>query len=82
MEAKTLNFPKCLKLKRKLKKRGEKDLLLEEREHTEHLDLARQTAGGQGRFSVVEVVREDVVPQVGGARGHAKGRGTEEARAE
>lgn len=31
---------------------------------------------------MVQVVRADVVPQVGGAVGHAEGRGTEEAGAE
>lgn len=47
-----------------------------------HATLARQTARGQRRFSVVVVVRANVVPQVGGATGHPKGGGTEEARAE
>lgn len=49
---------------------------------TKHTNLARQTARGQGWFSVVVVVRADVVPQVGGATGYPEGRGTEEARAE
>lgn len=49
-------------------------------QHTKHAN--RQTAGGQRWFSVVVVVRADVVPQVGGATGHPEGRGTEEARAE
>lgn len=69
-----------------LLKRGEKTRLVEEDrqwcEHTKHANLARQTAGGQRWFSVVVVVRADVVPQVGGATGHPKGGGTEEARAE
>lgn len=51
-------------------------------EHTKHANLAWQTAGGQGWFSVEVVVRTYVVPQVGGATGHPEGRGTEEARAE
>lgn len=55
-------------------------------ERTEHANLARQTARGQRRFSVVVVVvvvmGADVVPQVGGARGHPEGWGTEEARTE
>ena len=42
-------------------------------EHTKHATLARQTAGGQRWFSVQVVVRADVVPQVGGATGHAEG---------
>lgn len=50
-------------------------------EHTEHANLARQTARGQGWLSVV-VVRAYVVPQVGGATGHPECGGTEEARAE
>lgn len=65
--------------------RDEKTRLVEDRqrcEHTEHANLARQTAGGQRWFSVVVVVRADVVPQVGGATGHPEGGGTEEARAE
>lgn len=40
---------------------------------TEHAALTGQTAGGQRRLSVVEVVRADVVPQVGGAAGHTEG---------
>lgn len=67
--------------------RGEKRALRRhEEEHTEHCNLAWQAAGGERRFAVavveVEVVRADVVPQVGGARGHPEDRGTEEARAE
>lgn len=42
-------------------------------EHTKHANLARQTAGGQRWFSVVVVVGADVIPQVGGARGHPEG---------
>ncbi|KAF3855170.1 hypothetical protein F7725_023225 [Dissostichus mawsoni] len=50
------------------------------REHTEHAD--GQTAGGEGGLPVEEVVRADVVPQVGGAAGNPEGRGAEEAGAE
>lgn len=46
----------------------------------EHAD--GQTAGGEGGLPVEEVVRADVVPQVGGAAGHPEGRGAEEAGAE
>lgn len=46
---------------------------------TEDPALAGQTARGQRRLPVVQVVRADVVPQVRGAIGHAEGRGAEEA---
>lgn len=44
-----------------------------EEERTGHAGPAWQTARGQGRLSVVEVVCADVVPQVGGATGHTEG---------
>lgn len=44
--------------------------------------LAGQTARGQRRLPVVQVVRAHVVPQVRGTVGHAEGRGAEEAGAE
>lgn len=49
---------------------------------TEDPALAGQTAGGQRRLPVVQVVRADVVPQVRGTVGHAEGRGAEEAGAQ
>lgn len=49
---------------------------------TEDPALAWQTARGQRRLPVVQVVRADVVPQVRGTVGHAESRGAEEAGAE
>lgn len=72
------------RLSKEIKKKKRKRTTLWKKracEHTEHANLAWQAAGGQGRFSVV-VVRADVVPQVGGATGHPKSGGIEEARAE
>lgn len=49
---------------------------------TEDPALAGQTAWGQRRLPVVQVVRADVVPQVRGTVGHTEGRGAEEAGAQ
>lgn len=50
----------------------------EQHQHTKHARLARKAARRQRRLSMVEVMRADIISQVGGATGHAKGRGTEE----
>ena len=52
--------------------------LLQERQRTKHARLARKAARRQRRLAMVEVMRADVVREVGGARGHPEGRGTEE----
>lgn len=54
----------------------------EQPEHTKHAGLTRETAWRQRRLSMVEVMRADIISQVGGATGHPKGRGTEETRTE
>lgn len=49
---------------------------------TKHARLAGEAARGQRRLPMVEVMRADIVPQVGGATGHPEGRGAEETRAQ